>query len=383
MKATKILAFVCVFLFIVLCLLHYFSQRPLWGDEQFILNNLESLSGFEIFGPLKDSQAFPRVYLRGVQFLSKLFNYSVLSLRFLPLLCSIVAFFIWKKLYKQVLSGPWLRLLALFSLGGSYYFSYYAAELKHYSMDVLVVAIFCLYLGYQRKLTASKPSKMFMAATLFLPLTLFFSYTAFLLFWVVSYNFLFLIVRNKKLAPLAIIYTVSSALAAVSVYFIDLRYNFATVGLFSYWNDYFVCIDSVYCFFKSFSEGLRKLATWWFGNIDFLKRGASFVIPFFAISMFTYGFKAIRENKYRIWSLDAVGLVIFLELLILGVFKKYPFTGERITLFFAPLVFYFIIKGISSLQRVKILYRFFIISYIVLILGSGLNSFLSYLKLYL
>jgi len=382
MKVDKVLAFVCVFLFVVLAFLHYFSQRPLWGDEQFILNNLKSLSLLEIFGPLKDSQAFPRVYLVIVQFLSKLFNYSVLSLRFLPLICIFAAFFIWKKIYKQALAGPWLKLLALFSLSSSYYFSYYAAELKHYSMDVLVVAIFCLYLGYQRRLTRDEPSKMFTVATLILPFTLFFSYVGFLLFWIVSYNFLFLIIRNKKLIPLAIVYIVSSFLAAVSVYFIDLRYNFSTVALFSYWNDYFVCTDSIYCFFKSFSEGLRKLATWWFGNIDLLKRGASFVIPFFVISMFAYGFKSLKENKYHIWSLDSVGLVIFLELLMLGILKKYPFTGERITLFFAPLVFYFIIKGISSLQRVKIVYRFFIISYLVLSLGSAFNSFASYLKLY-
>ncbi|MCF7907896.1 MAG: hypothetical protein K9L86_03335 [Candidatus Omnitrophica bacterium] len=382
MKAYKILLTACIFLFIFLCFFHYFSQRPLWGDEKFVLDNIRDRSFKQLFGVLKDSQAFPRVYLGIVQSFSKVFQYHVLSLRFLPFLCMLSAFFIWKRVYRQVLDSRWLALLTLSSLSSIYYFSYYAAELKPYSMDVLVVAIFCLYFVYQKKLDSKGLSKKFIVATLLLPITLFFSYASFLVFWIVIYNFLFVVKRSQKILYLLMIYSALCFLFGISTYWIDLRHGYSTPGLISYWNDYFVCTDSAYCFFKSFGEGLRKLATWWFGNVDFLKRSASFVIPFFTISLFVYGFKSFKSNSCRLFSLDSVGLAIFLELLVLGILKKYPFTGERVTLFFAPFVFYFIIKGISSLKKIKILYRFFVVSYLGLILGCGLNSILTYLKLY-
>ena len=50
---------VAAVVFSALCLLHYFSQRPLWLDEGFVLNNLQGLSFLEIFGPLRNAQGFP------------------------------------------------------------------------------------------------------------------------------------------------------------------------------------------------------------------------------------------------------------------------------------------------------------------------------------
>jgi len=381
-KAYKILAFVCIILFIFLCFFHYFSQRPLWEDERYILNNIRNLSFRQLFGPLQQSQAFPRVYLAGIKLFSKVFNHNVLSLRFFPFLSGLGAFFIWRKVYQESFNSRWLSLLALFSLSSSYYFSYYAAELKQYSLDLLVVGLFCLYLTYQRKAISLELKKTFVVTTLLLPFTLFISYAGFLVFWMVIYNFLLSLRENRKIVYLMLGYIVISVLVAISVNFIDLRHNLTSQGLIGYWKDYFICTDSVYCFFKSFTEGLRKLSTWWFGNIDFLKRSASFVIPFFVISLFVYGSRSLKDKAFRFWTIESIGFIIFMELVILGMLKKYPFTGERITLFFAPFVFYFIIKGINSLKKVKILYRFFIISYLGLVLGSGLNSFITYLKLY-
>ena len=370
-----------MFWFILLCLSHYFSQRPLWQDEQFVFNNIKNLTYFQIFGPLRDSQAFPRVYLNLIKLFGEGFGFNVLTLRFFPLVSMLAAFFIWRKLYKIALT-PGLYLLALFSLSSVYAFSYYSAELKQYSLDVLVVALFCLYLDYQPRQIAGGFSRPFVWATLLLPFTLFLSYAGFLVFWIVSSNFLLAGLKNKKITYLFITYTVFSVLSAITVYFVDLRHNFSSAALFSYWSDYFVSTDSIYSFFKSFGEGLRKIATWWFGNIDFLKRAASFVIPFFVISLLARGLRSLWVNRLKVWDLDAIGLIIFVELLVLGILKKYPFTGERVTLFFAPFVFYFIIRGINSLKKVKILHLFFIVSYSVLVVGSSLNSFVSYLKLY-
>ena len=58
----------CLILFLFLCFLHFFSQRPLWLDERFILKNMQELSYPQVFGPLKYSQAFPRLHLLIIKF---------------------------------------------------------------------------------------------------------------------------------------------------------------------------------------------------------------------------------------------------------------------------------------------------------------------------
>ena len=374
MRSFKVLLISCISWFVFLCFFHYFSARGLWLDENFILKNLESLQTPQILGPLSSSQAFPRIYLIAIKLFSQKFDYNVLSLRFFPLLSMLAAFFIWAKIYQEELSGRWQALLALFLFSSSYHLSYYAAELKHYSMDVLVVAIFSLYMIRLRQLKHS-PSKLFIGATLMLPLTLFLSYSSFFIFWVVIYNFLFILKENRKILPLLIIYTSMCFLFGVFIYFFDLKYTLSTSALFSYWSDYFVCTDTFYCFIKSFGEGLRKMSVWWFGNSSFFRRIASFFIPFFVLSLFGYGIKSLKKGKFRLLTIDSLGIIIFLELVILGATGKYPFTGARITLFFAPFVFYFIVKGISFCRRNRALYLGFSVFCIIFLIMCSVNSF--------
>jgi hypothetical protein len=91
----------------------------------------------------------------------------------------------------------------------------------------------------------------------------------------------------------------------------------------------------------------------------------------------------LGKKKSGIYTVDALGPVIFLELFVLGVMKKYPFTGERITLFFAPIVFFMIVKGISLLKKYRPLYVFFSIFYFAFLILSSFNTLLKYLKFYL
>lgn len=83
-----------------------------------------------------------------------------------------------------------------------------------------------------------------------------------------------------------------------------------------------------------------------------------------------------------ILEIDSLGLAIFLELIILGILKKYPFTGGRLTLFFAPFVFYFIIKGIGYFKGNRVLYACLNICYLAFLAACSLNSLIGYLILY-
>jgi len=372
----------CILWFIFLCFLHYLSARPFWLDENYIFENIETSSSIQLLGPLKNSQAFPRIYLIVIKNFSKVFNYSVLTLRFIPFLSMLGAFFIWIRIYRGAFSNKWHFLLALLPFISSYSLSYYASELKPYSMDVLVSGIFCFYLINQKRFLDKGPLKTFTVCTLMLPFTLLFSYSSFFLFWIVIYNFLHLVRDNRKALLLLLAYTFISFSLIILIYFFDLRHTLLNGSLFSYWNDYFLCTDSFRCFIKSFGEGLRKLTVFWFGNSTFFRRVGSFFIPLFAFSLFGYGIKSIKKDRFKLITINAIGLVIFFELLILGLVRKYPFTGERITLFFAPFVFYFIAKSISFFERNRFLYLSFNIFYVAFFLTCSINSFLAYLKFY-
>ncbi len=382
MRKYRVLLIFCILWFIFLSFLHYLSARPLWLDENYIFENIKTFKLAQLLGPLKNSQAFPRIYLIIIKSFSKVFGYSVLSLRFIPLLCMLSAFFIWIRIYRKGFSNKWYLLLALFPFVASYPLSYYASELKHYSLDVLAIGAFCLYLINQERMVKEGPSKFFTTTTLLLPITLLLSYSSFFLFWVVIYNFLHIARNNRKVLPVLIAYTLVSLSFIIFVYFFDLRHTLSVEPLFSYWNDYFICTDSLRCFIKSFGEGLRKLTVWWFGNNTFFRRVGSFFIPLFVFSLFGYGIKSIRKDKFRLTSVDAIGIVIFLELVVLGLFRKYPFTGERITLFFAPFVFYFIVKSIGFFKKNRFLYLSLSIFYVAFFLTCSINSFVAHLKFY-
>jgi hypothetical protein len=231
--------------------LHYFSRRPLWLDENFILENIRSLKVPEILGPLSNSQAFPRIYLIVISKFAAQFGYDPLALRLFPLLSMFLAFFVWLKVYSIEIADRWGALLAVFSIACSYSFSYYAAELKHYSMDLLVAGIFCLYFINQRELMARVPSKGFIFFTLILPFTILVSYSSFFLFWIVIYNFFFIPRKGVGLVGVLCLYTLLSLVFLAFVYYFDMRHTLSTRPLFSYWDDYFISTGSFGPFFSN------------------------------------------------------------------------------------------------------------------------------------
>lgn len=375
--------YACVALFFALCLLHFLSQRPLWLDENSILDNIRKLSYSQLLGPLDHAQVFPRIYLIIIKFLSGFFNYHVLSLRMLPLISMIAAYFVWMRIYKKVLGESWQYILAILSLSCSYYFTYYASEFKPYSMDVLVVGVFCLFLMHQKKWERQAPSWGAYALMALMPLALFFSYAGFFVFWIAGYNLLFIIKVNKKAWPLLIIYSILSLVFLGLIYNFDLKHSWGSTAVMSYWDSYFLSSDSFYRFMESFWEGVRRLSTFWFGKEKIFIRSASFLIPVFVYAIVRHGFTPWgRKDRFRIFSIESLTAVLFSELFVFGILKKYPFTAGRITLFLAPFIFYGFVRAIHDLKRFKVLHYVFLGSYLVLLAAGALNSFKIYLGFY-
>jgi hypothetical protein len=294
----------------------------------------------------------------------------------------VASFFIWLKVYKNTLHGRWLFLLALFSFASSYKLTYYAAELKQYSMDVLVTAIFALFIGYQGEIKNREPGRGFAIFTLLLPFTMLLSYASFFVVEIVLYNFLRILRENKTIFPLFLGYAFMCLLFGIIVYNFDLKYSLGQRGIFHYWNDYFLSSGSFYCFIKSFGEGIQRLGTWWFVTSPILKKISSFLIPFFICSLFGFGFVSLKRNRFKICDIDGLSIVIFMELFVAGIFKVYPFTGERVTLFFAPFVFYLLVKGMDYFKKPNFVNAAFKGIYAAFLVICSVDSLSIFLKLY-
>jgi len=368
-------------LFFIASLLHLFSQRPLWSDEVYVLNNLQGLSFGRIFGPLNNAQGFPRVYLFLVKALGQGFDWHVLALRALPFLAMFGGFAVWIKLFEKAFEQVREQALAIFAFGCCFAFSYYSGELKHYSLDVLAAGLYGLYFLSQPGLIARplKRGDVILAGAM--SLLMFFSYAAIFIFWVGAVNLVVLTLRERRLFKLLAAYLLSALFAFALIYWFDLRWTSQQSALISYWDSYFICLDSARCFWSSFGEGLRRIPAWSFGRGKLFLCWGSFLIPIFLYSLFRHGLWRLRPQR-GIFDLFTLGGLLTAELFVLGVFKIFPFTGERITLYLVPFVIILLVKAVEDARRVRWLYWFMLANLIVYWSVCAGNAIMHYASLY-
>jgi len=378
----RALSLICTFGFIALCVLHLFSQRPLWLDEDFVYQNIIHLNYAELFGPLKPAQSFPRVYLCIVKWIGSLFANNVAALRFLSFVFMITAFLVWKKLYtRQVKEDRPHLVLLLFSWLSSYWMVYYAAELKPYSMDVLAVGLYLLFFMDQRRCADARPDARLYLVSCLIPLLIFFSYASIFVFWIAAYNFFYLSFRNKKIIPLFIVNSIMSLACFVLFYWTDIRHSITAAGV-DYWESYFLCTQSAGCFFETFGEGLKRYSVFWWGTEKAFRRAAVIFIPLFLYGLVRWGGGGLKKDQFKIMTIESLSFVLFVEFIILGLLHKYPFTGQRITLFYAPFVFYLVTRSaLEARRRIKYvgsLLFFYYIGYCCASLGVSAWRFLKF-----
>ncbi|MCD4779427.1 MAG: hypothetical protein K8S27_02610 [Candidatus Omnitrophica bacterium] len=372
---------VCILLvFIVLSLLHFFSDRPLWEDEIYVKNNLEKYHYVQLFGVLDHSQSFPRVYLVWIKFLSRFFDYHMKALRFLPLVMMICALGLWRRVYQRQTDHAFIILSALLLFACSFRMVYYAAELKPYSLDVLSVALVALICFKQKGRDADQLRPRDYLSSAVLPFFILFSYGSIFVVWIPAWNYLLKTREDKRFWKIFILSAGSCVLAAMLFYLIDFRYSVNDANI-HYWNDYFLCVENRECFLSTFGEGVQRLVTYWFGNTKPQMLAASLFIPVFMFGMVRYGGASLLKDRLSVTNLDAMAIVLFFEMMVLGVLRKYPFTGERLTLFYAPIVFYLTVKTIWSTKKMCWIFwplTAYCVGYAVYCAGNTLKVVLSY-----
>jgi hypothetical protein len=133
-------AWAFIWLGVVLRVVTFALNFPLWGDEAFVAVNFISRGYRDLLRPLDYAQVCPLLFLWLELTAVKLFGFSEWSLRLVPTVCSVGSVFLFAHLTGQVTRGP-ARLLAVGIFSVAYYPIRHGAEVKPYSTDLLAALI--------------------------------------------------------------------------------------------------------------------------------------------------------------------------------------------------------------------------------------------------
>ena len=129
-----------VWLGVILRVVTYLLNFPLWGDEAFVAVNLIARGYGDLMRPLDYGQVCPLFFLWLELTAVKVFGFSEWSLRLIPTVCSVASVFLFAHMAGRVTRGP-ARLLAVGIFCVAYYPIRHGAEVKQYSTDLLAALI--------------------------------------------------------------------------------------------------------------------------------------------------------------------------------------------------------------------------------------------------
>lgn len=132
---------------VVLRLLAFASNRPLYRDEKSLLENLVRLPVFDFRTMLTEYQLAPPGFLAIERTLVRLPGPDVLAARSFPLACGLAALFLFRRTARRFVAPHAVPIaVGLFAL--SDWLIYYSAEIKQYSCDLaLTLSAFLLAAG--------------------------------------------------------------------------------------------------------------------------------------------------------------------------------------------------------------------------------------------
>ncbi len=129
-----------VVLGVVLRIVRYALNYPLWWDESFLAVNLIKRGYLDLLRPLDYSQVCPVLFLWAELSVVKLLGFCEWTLRLLPLFCGIASVLLFHLLAGRIVRGlPLLLAVAIFAV--SYHPIRHAADVKPYASDLLAALI--------------------------------------------------------------------------------------------------------------------------------------------------------------------------------------------------------------------------------------------------
>ena len=137
--------------------LRYALVFPMWGDEGMLAVNFHARGFLELLGPLDYGQVAPPGFLWLEMAASKLLGFSEPALRLIPYLAAVAAVLLFWQACRKLLDRR-SALMALAVFAASFYPVRYAAEVKPYSLDLLLALalILAAWAVYERPALARR-----------------------------------------------------------------------------------------------------------------------------------------------------------------------------------------------------------------------------------
>ncbi|MDD3437408.1 MAG: glycosyltransferase family 39 protein [Candidatus Gastranaerophilales bacterium] len=325
----------------------YLINPSFWHDECGLAWNIKFKTYPELFGILNFLQVTPPLFLVLTKLLTKLFGFSELVFRLIPLVSgcsSIIAFYF---LAKKVLNKNLNILLAVFFFAINSNLINYSFEFKPYSLDVLLT-ILCLLLFINLDINKLSRKKVLFYGILLAILPWF----SFVSVFIIAGGLLFKVIRvgndrgkingkwkmeNGKL-PIHLfpfrnflalsIPLIISLLIYVKFYVIA---NYTGTTMPQGWQNYFI---------NNIGQFLELLI----GNIKYLFSPVKFVL--FTLIFMLWGLVLLLKEKSRFLF---ISLTSFLLLILASCLHLYPF-GERLVLFLIPIFLLLMFKPLDLIS---------------------------------
>ena len=295
------------------------------------------------------------------------------------MLAMIGAFFVWLKVARRVLSHFWDVVLFIGAWAASMPLVYHAAELKPYSMDVLISGLIVLFLIERNVI--KKNLKAYRNILLFLPCLCFWSYPAIFLLLLPLYDLIRDCFDQRRWLPELSFYLGGCVFALSLVYFFDFRVS-AHYLLRVFWHDYFIALDSLKDFLSTLGKGMNNLVSRRFAeNPRWVKVPSRIFIGLGVGYMLLAFWNQFKKDRYALQSVISISVVLFLIQLVLAVGRVYPLGVPRMSLFFSPLLLLMTIMAMRFIsQQIKALgmvLQLVFAGYLIFVsLGIGWNVFL-------
>lgn len=327
---------------IILRVLIYSYNRPLWNDECALAFNVIDSHILNWFLPLNYGQAAPPFFLVISGMFSKLIPHIELALRFFPLISSILSIFVFYDLSKHILNKKCSIFLALVLFCFNFRLIYYAQEFKQYSSDVLVfLSILASY--FYLKIEESN-AKSLLGIGIAYAASIWVSFTSMFAIFTI---FMVLLGRNAKCYKKLIILAIPVVLSFLCFYLT--QHHLATSAfLHSYWKSGFINKD-----FDNFIPIIINYFSYSFNS--------SIIFQFFLIG-FILNLINIKKEK------SLITLVPIFLAITFSYFSIYPLES-RVALYLIPICILITIQILEYLNFRNKMVNYFLYSFIIIIIS--------------
>lgn len=247
-----------------------FPAKAFWRDEWCLLYNVKFSSHNQLWGPLKFTQQFPRVYLQLIKWFTSTFQYSYWSIRLPSYVVGTLGIALAYSIKDRLFAGKAAGYLFVLLIAANPMFIDYYVQIKHYEMEFLmsIVAVWQLTEVLDLKdVSPPRPAKYVLLCTSLFAAP-FLSYTYPIAVAPVGLIMGVLCVREYALTGKVLKWMVPPMLAAVAgislFYVVDASRVLHDKDMYGFWvgylmhssNSWLTIISRIWQFFAKMGAGL-------------------------------------------------------------------------------------------------------------------------------